>query len=357
MSNNFKKLLQDSTVRVKAANSFGTGFFVAPGFILTCKHVIEDIFDEDNCRLSVVWNKEEKNAEVIGTLNNSDIALLSVEITNHLCVFLDQQELTPDEPLYTSGYPISKEGCFSITLNYSGDYNGESNYERLFTLKGENINEGCSGSPLLSWNSKKVCGMIAQKRSLAQRGDFGGMAVPAELIISQWPMLIGKVKAVQTIWNIRGLGVLGEFIKSFDKGVTAVNPWQLSDEDRALNEASIEIAISAWSRKIHHSLRPTKTDIEEVLNRIDSYLEIEPDKLNKYFFLPKNDMRNEVLITFATQNFHIVAPFDDCVYLFLFVCTNERGFLNLVNAELIQRKFLDFMEKFTLKKLVEIYAR
>ena len=52
--------LRGCTVRLNFADSQGTGFFVAVGYILTCAHVVESARDKDN-PVQVFWTSKKRS--------------------------------------------------------------------------------------------------------------------------------------------------------------------------------------------------------------------------------------------------------------------------------------------------------
>ncbi|MEN8446805.1 MAG: hypothetical protein ABG776_17545, partial [Cyanobacteria bacterium J06555_13] len=59
MEKRLDELLQHCTVRIEVPGQkgWGTGFFVAPGLILTCAHVVKSLNADSKAQLS--WQKTE----------------------------------------------------------------------------------------------------------------------------------------------------------------------------------------------------------------------------------------------------------------------------------------------------------
>ncbi len=93
------KRLQQCTVRLKISGGHGTGFFVAPGLILTCAHVIKASVDK---QINVFW--QAQNMDYEATIERwieepyLDLALLrlNAEIHSHPCIDFD--ESAPESP-------------------------------------------------------------------------------------------------------------------------------------------------------------------------------------------------------------------------------------------------------------------
>ena len=187
------RLLQKCTVRLRVSGGYGTGFFVAPGLILTCAHVVE------NTRLSLVdafWRETNQTytIEIDKVLSdpNIDLALLRLvnKIPNHPCVYFDQSNPQLDDRLYSFGYPEDNLGGDSITCGYEGEsFRADSS---LHKLKEGQFNYGSSGSPLLNRRTGGVCGMVIISRNTSN--DLGGRAVPTSTIYSYFSKLVDLQK-------------------------------------------------------------------------------------------------------------------------------------------------------------------
>src|SRR5581483_2747044 len=178
MGEQLHELLKHCTAIVsvdgKEVRSSGSGFFVAPGLLLTCAHVIgnEQSSPEE---IEVFWNRQpdqasNKKVDVdadwtkkpykvshVTVKGNVDLALLRVDITDHHpCVWLAKEEAPPGEELYNFGYP------FRNSDRDSDRFRGEPTTYFLerktndaigqLKFKGTNVMTGQSGSPLLIKN-------------------------------------------------------------------------------------------------------------------------------------------------------------------------------------------------------------
>ena len=182
-----ENLLQQCTVKLSLPErtGWGTGFFVAPGWILTCAHVVPEANGQP---VQVQWQKIELEAIVERSLPDPyDLALLRVSWSancNPPCVYLDE-EVRSRDPLYLFGYPDE------------GDRQGEPRTFRCDGITGSDIasilfnlgqvRPGMSGSPLLNQRTGKVCGMVKFTRDRSI--DLGGGAIPTRVILAQFPEL------------------------------------------------------------------------------------------------------------------------------------------------------------------------
>lgn len=171
-------LLVRSTAKVEVNGGMesGAGFFVAPGYLLTCAHVVAGA-NQGQGTIKIVWNRQKYSASIeqITDKAHPDLALLKIEgISNHPCVYLATDVQLQDD-LYTYGYPEGPTNGDSIISEYIGP-TGES--EVLLTLAWSNVRPGFSGSPLLNLRTGAVCGLV--KRTMGEGTVLGGRGVPIE---------------------------------------------------------------------------------------------------------------------------------------------------------------------------------
>ena len=186
--------LQEYTVRIDAAGELGTGFFVAPGLIMTCFHVIANAYQKS--QEINVWRTEQgqenKYTATIEKLpadkTKVDLAVIRLEgVIEHACVEIDPKDLAIADKLYAFGY--TRIGLTNpkiqgepVTLEYEG-----LDGELLIKLKSGQVVPGLSGSPLLNIDTGKICGVL--KRTRNESYDLGGRAVPAKVILETFPEL------------------------------------------------------------------------------------------------------------------------------------------------------------------------
>ncbi|MFB7512800.1 NACHT domain-containing protein [Streptomyces sp. NPDC056144] len=166
----------------QGADAVGTGFFVLPGWLLTCAHV----HDPDSPHpLTVHWQGEVlpvREAVRPAAGGAPDLCLLRVDRTDH-----------PLLPIGPSGYGIfgffayghqweergyrgyPATGRVSGTAPYRGRPGFPEEQQRLLVLTGATIRPGISGGPVHSLADDRVVGVV--KRS---NPDGGGYAVPVE---------------------------------------------------------------------------------------------------------------------------------------------------------------------------------
>ncbi|MBD2325387.1 HEAT repeat domain-containing protein [Alkalinema sp. FACHB-956] len=179
-------LLQQCTVKLSIPGQlgWGTGFFVAPGWILTCAHVVQRSPEQ----VQVGWQGITLEAVVERSWPDPyDLALLRVAFSvdcNPPCVYLDGDVQSRD-PLYLFGYPDEGDRQGEPrTFNCDGITGGEIP-AILFNLG--QVRPGMSGAPLLNQRTGKVCGMVKFTRD--RSSDLGGGAILTREILNQLPEL------------------------------------------------------------------------------------------------------------------------------------------------------------------------
>jgi photosystem II stability/assembly factor-like uncharacterized protein len=185
-------VLQNCTVRVirESGSGYGTGFFVAPGKILTCAHVIGD---EQSTKVNISWKSYNVPAKVQRYITQTalnqeqlkwpDLAMLTVELEEHPCVlFLPEYDI--GDELYTFGYTDEYPNGDSTTAQIEG----VSNSPEMIKFKLGQVRPGMSGSPLLNLRTGGVCGVVKISRDKAF--DLGGRAITTLTVIENFPELV-----------------------------------------------------------------------------------------------------------------------------------------------------------------------
>src|SRR5207249_2692954 len=123
-----ERLLPPTTVRVYVEGErTGSGFFVGPGTVVTCKHVLQSI-DFDQAGAVGLIRIEGLNGEpyVVRQVRHvspnkvEDLAVLRVDPANgHPCVLLDQG-LNPGDDIHTFGYTALHNEGIPLSLENEG---------------------------------------------------------------------------------------------------------------------------------------------------------------------------------------------------------------------------------------------
>ncbi|MBE9019322.1 trypsin-like peptidase domain-containing protein, partial [Chroococcidiopsidales cyanobacterium LEGE 13417] len=144
-------LLRQCTVKIALSErwSIGTGFFVAPEWILTCAHVVREANGE---AVQVRWQNQENWMQAVverSLPDPHDLALLRVTDStdaNLPCVYLDAAIQSRDH-LYLFGYPDDFPNGCPATFDCEG-LTGDNPAYIKFALG--QVRPGMSGSPLLN---------------------------------------------------------------------------------------------------------------------------------------------------------------------------------------------------------------
>ncbi|MEY9857094.1 hypothetical protein ABH935_002702 [Catenulispora sp. GAS73] len=187
-------LLRDCVVRIDAEKGFrGTGFFVSPGRVITCAHVVHGV-----AGLAVSWKERTPvpasavyaaprldSFDGRGHYPLPDVAVIDLDLSagpwDHPCV-----RLATDRPvlnclgsmLYLVGYTDELTRFVPALTGVSTVFEGEVFEEahKLYKFKNGQIRPGLSGSPLLDPRSGTIVGITEATRN--KMADLGGFAVP-----------------------------------------------------------------------------------------------------------------------------------------------------------------------------------
>ncbi len=173
-------------VSVPARKVKGTGFFVAPGKVLTCAHVVEAA-QQQKLPIEITWNGQTLPAQIqqFRDVETTDLALLDVNLTDHPCVLL-YGGAQPQNHLYSFGFPDIEPQGASTTFKSEG-WAG-SQLERLKFQQGQ-ARPGMSGSPLLNWDTGGVCGIVQLSYSTSTVAAVGGSGLLTKNILQEFPEL------------------------------------------------------------------------------------------------------------------------------------------------------------------------
>jgi hypothetical protein len=198
------ELVRRATVplgRAADREHLGTGFFVAPGMLLTAAHVVGEYAD-DPAGVEVFWDGEAKACTSIELLADPpagwpdnaapypwrDVAILEVAHEGHPCVRLSKdwpEEAVPRPWLYSWGYARDYDpeavGGTSVRVQYVGPSEQSSPPPApgepaplLLNIAWAKVIPGMSGAPLLDERTLEVCAIV--KRTRTQDAVEGGFA-------------------------------------------------------------------------------------------------------------------------------------------------------------------------------------
>jgi hypothetical protein len=172
--------LRVCTVRIDIAGQpKGSGFFVAPGHVVTCSHVLEslDLTAPEAIAAIGVSDVEGVPYAVEAVPTNEpaeDLAVLRVAPSyNHRCVLLIPG-LRMFDRFVTFGYPERRREGVARPLTSEGT----TGDERLQSFGEGQVEPGMSGAPVLNRRTGGVCGVLSLTRNELQA--LGGYAIPIE---------------------------------------------------------------------------------------------------------------------------------------------------------------------------------
>jgi tetratricopeptide (TPR) repeat protein len=192
-------LLERCTVRVWSQDrtKVGTGFFVLPGRIITCAHVLVET--KAYTHVDVEWGTRAATATILKLFPDPrplqdifpDIAILAFPDTNHPIVLLDQ-EFKKGDIISSWGYSDLRPAGESLFGSCEGSAKyGYSPDRHLIKFKETQVRPGISGAPLLNERTGAICGMI--KRTRDSESDTGGLAIRSEVLLTCLREVIGDL--------------------------------------------------------------------------------------------------------------------------------------------------------------------
>lgn len=133
----------------------GFGFFVAPGRLLTCFHVIsvDGMSFEIENDIKIQWGDQRFPAQVVGYKAKLDLALLSVKLADHPSLPLND-DVFSFEVLHVLGHT-------NPTIKGFAQKAAVKEEKIILEAGGEDIRRGVSGTPLFHPRTRGICGFIS----------------------------------------------------------------------------------------------------------------------------------------------------------------------------------------------------
>ncbi|WP_406165100.1 serine protease [Streptomyces canus] len=186
-----QSLLEGCRVLVEGATE-GTGFFVAPGFVVSCAHVAGV---EAGVHTRVRWNDQDYEAVVVAASADAadrtsalyafpDLAILELldPPDGHPCVWLDMARPPQGTELTAVGFTDTLQACAAAPRRVrltAGGRTAQASGQLVELVDGE-INPGLSGGPVLNHASAGVCAVV--KATRLEDTTMGGFAVPLDAL-------------------------------------------------------------------------------------------------------------------------------------------------------------------------------
>ncbi|MFE0460450.1 trypsin-like peptidase domain-containing protein [Kitasatospora sp. NPDC058965] len=184
-------LLEQCRVSVRGAAD-GAGFFVAPGFAVSCAHVTGS---EPGTTVRLHWAGADHEAVVraasAGPVGRDgalypfpDLAVLELldPPADHPCVWLDPEQPAARTALTATGFTdlLERGGAAPRTVALTaGGRTAYQGHPLLELVEGE-VNPGLSGGPVLSHATGGVCAVV--KATRLEDSSLGGFAVPSDAL-------------------------------------------------------------------------------------------------------------------------------------------------------------------------------
>jgi hypothetical protein len=194
------RLLPATTCKLYVAGGgrTGSGFFVAPGTVVTCKHVLEplDLQHEGAPARIDVRDLSGSEYKVVAVRHVSDdvddLAVLRVEPGDPHPSALLASGLNAGDEVAAFGYTAKYEEGVPVT--FIGE--GVMGDQKLFKLGQGAVEPGMSGAPLLNLRTGAVCGIL--KRTRDARQTIGGYAIPITTLLALSDSIITGNRAYHT---------------------------------------------------------------------------------------------------------------------------------------------------------------
>ena len=188
------ELFRSATVRVQASGETtygsGTGVFVAPNLVITCRHVLES---ESGLLESGTLDCFVNNSQVVSfrlvhsSSEEVDLALLEAieELPSHSWVRLARScPLELDVEFLSVGFPAGSADAEQARFSLEGTK--ERGSRSVWKLRRGQAVKGMSGAGLLHPRSRSICGLLSETRG--EQSDLGAFAIPIDSAdeFSQW---------------------------------------------------------------------------------------------------------------------------------------------------------------------------
>ncbi|MFD0524674.1 VMAP-C domain-containing protein [Paractinoplanes durhamensis] len=172
-------LLTECVVQVVGTTDTGSGVLIAPGFVLTCAHVVRS-----DPAVTVKWHGNSYAGSKVVFASQApsrrtkvwgypDLAIVAVDIPNHPCAKLDFRTPRLDDPLHAQGFADKYDQGWAIdsaTPRYDGTSGG------FWQVAVGEFARGMSGGPVLNVRTGGVCALV--KTSRQPGAAQGGLLAP-----------------------------------------------------------------------------------------------------------------------------------------------------------------------------------
>lgn len=251
-------------------NRTGTAFFVGPGHLLTCAHVVQ------KCRRAHVlidgtWHRVRVQQPRL--TEAADVAILRTSARSRAFARLGPLTATHHE-VFGRGFPVRdgaphEEQISGVVEQVDLQHASEpwKSGARLIKFKQGQVAGGFSGGPLYDMRTRRVVGIIAATRDSAS--DLGGIAIPVSILLRQCPAVQRMQKEIdwhRSIWR-NPAGAADAFLERFlspaapffgrEPALEALGDWLAGGSSRGLVVANAGMGKSSllarWFDKLTKS--------------------------------------------------------------------------------------------------------
>ncbi|MEF8888985.1 MAG: Do family serine endopeptidase, partial [Desulfohalobiaceae bacterium] len=163
--------------RRKKKNALGSGFIISQdGYVVTNHHVVAQA---DTIEVSLREEEKTYKADIVGTDEETDLALLKIEADRELpsLEFGDSAELNPGQWVLAIGNPFGLSHTVTKGIvSAKGRVIGAGPYDN-FIQTDASINPGNSGGPLLNLQGK----VVGINTAIVAQGQGIGFAIPSDM--------------------------------------------------------------------------------------------------------------------------------------------------------------------------------
>jgi len=200
----FDKFYEGQPRREKK-NALGSGFIISEdGYIVTNHHVVAQA---DKVQVSLRESEETHEAEIVGTDEETDLALLKIDVERELpsLDFGDSGQIEPGEWVVAIGNPFGLSHTVTAGIvSAKGRVIGAGPYDN-FIQTDASINPGNSGGPLLNLQGE----VVGINTAIVAQGQGIGFAIPSSMAKD----IIFQLKEYHTVKR----GWLGVTIQDVDQ--------------------------------------------------------------------------------------------------------------------------------------------
>ncbi|MFF1641749.1 trypsin-like peptidase domain-containing protein [Streptomyces sp. NPDC058246] len=201
--------LSDAVLALRGADGAeGSGFFVGPGLVLTCAHVVGSA----DAPVTARWRGRELSLTAEPEWfrptgpdgSGADLALLRApEGLDHPVVCL-AEAIEPGDDLWSHGHPQGpyRDGdAVSFTAQGPSRRAHQGGSVALYHATHGRAAPGFSGAPVINWRTGAVCGVLRFAHSL-ERGVPGARLIPVQTLLETYDVLDepGAVTPARRAW-------------------------------------------------------------------------------------------------------------------------------------------------------------